>query len=73
MKYKTRFAENGEQILMWEEDVVKEYIDDCIREHRLAKDPRSQYYLDAYQAMRMTLFGEYLPRDDGKPVIQKIE
>lgn len=73
MKYKIRFAENGEQILVWDEETVRQYLDDCIRQERknLADGSEfAKYYIDAYQSLRMSLFGEFLPRPDGKPVVR---
>ena len=47
---------------------AKQYLDDCIRHWRKIEKDKSQdknqiakYYIDAYQSVRMSLFGELLP------------
>ena len=42
------------------EENVKEYLDDCIAYWRNANKDYSVYYLDAYQSVRISLFGEPL-------------
>lgn len=51
----------------FEKDTVKEYLDKCIRHWRIQtrKDPDfAGYYVDAYQSMRESLFGERLPLEE---------
>ena len=50
----------------FEEDAVKEYLDKCIRYWRKQKQAYAVYYVDAYQSLRISLFGETLkePKDE---------
>ena len=52
-----------EEIIPFEKDAIKEYIDKCIRFWRseCTKDFYAIYYVDAYQSMRYSLFSEKLP------------
>lgn len=54
------------------EEAVKEYVDDCIRwwrdkreQHKLERDNERAYdddlYIDCFQSVRASLFGELLP------------
>lgn len=42
------------------EESVKNYLDDCIKFWRKDKRKISKYYIDAYQSMRISLFGKLL-------------
>lgn len=45
---------------------IKGYLDRCIsfwRKKREEGDPMALYYIDAFQSVRTTLFGETLPVD----------
>ncbi|MHA1950298.1 MAG: hypothetical protein ACW99G_14740 [Candidatus Thorarchaeota archaeon] len=44
---------------------VKEYIDNAIAYWRLSRESYGIYYVDAYQSLRMSLFGELLS-DEGE-------
>ena len=51
------------------EEAVKEYLDKCIERWRLAKCTELQefqmkaHYVDAYQSVRVSIFGELLPKE----------
>lgn len=50
----------------FEEKAVKTYIDDCITFWRKKRDEegdmeKAPCYIDAFQSMRMSIFGETLP------------
>jgi len=52
------------KILPFEKEDVKTYLDDCIKYWRLRESKGitiAQYYIDAYQSVRVSLFGERLP------------
>ena len=56
-----------DKTIPFEEDAVKEYLDNNIRYWRkqTPKDPDfAYYYIDAYQSMRQSLFGERLPMEE---------
>lgn len=43
----------------FEEEAVKEYLDECIAHSRQLEDKTKRlYYTDAYQSVRVSLFGE---------------
>lgn len=52
------------------ENDVKAYLDKCIRKWRKRRDTRgadhevAPYYIDAFQSVRTSLFGEILGSDD---------
>ena len=47
------------------EDDIKEYLDRCIRYWRQQKtNSEAIYYIDAYQSMRTSIFGELLPIEE---------
>jgi len=53
----------------FEKPVVMEYIDNCIRfwrKKRETEDDMAAIYVDAYQSIRMSLFGEFLDGDEEK-------
>lgn len=43
---------------------VKKYLDDSIKTWREKDEEYSIYYIDAFQSVRFSLFGEGLPLDD---------
>jgi len=49
---------------------VKEYLDGCIRYWRKQRDEKGKYseiavyYIDAFQSVRTSLFGELLPKGE---------
>jgi len=47
----------------FEEQAVKEYLDECIRFWRTSDDTHAEYYVDAFQSVRTSLFGRTLPMD----------
>lgn len=55
-------------VLLFDEDVVKDYLDTCIKHWRKRREFRGYeyaiYYIDAYQSMRNSLFGELLEGED---------
>lgn len=56
-----------DKTIPFEEDAVKEYLNKNIRYWRKqnSKDPDfAYYYIDAYQSMRQSLFGERLPMEE---------
>jgi hypothetical protein len=60
-------------MIRFEKKDVKEYLDRCIihwRKKRDEGDAIAEYYVDAFQSIRMSLFGELLPEkmsDKGNP------
>jgi len=54
------------------EEEVKKYLDKCIRYWRKKRDGRGEeavmavYYIDAFQSVRTSLFGELLPKERKK-------
>ncbi|GAG30978.1 unnamed protein product [marine sediment metagenome] len=42
---------------------VKEYLDNAISYWRGSRESYSTYYVDAYQSVRMSLFGELLSKE----------
>lgn len=55
----------GEKQLPFEEAYVKGYIDECIRHWRGSDEPHAEYYVDAYQSVRASVFGETLSKRVG--------
>ncbi len=47
------------------EDAVKEYLDKCITHWRRSAPPceMRNHYIDAFQSVRVSIFGELLPKD----------
>jgi hypothetical protein len=43
---------------------IKEYLDNCIVYWRNAKEDYSIYYVDAFQSVRFSLFGELLEGEE---------
>jgi len=50
--------------LPFEEDAVRQYLDERIRHWRKQSPEFAFYYIDAYQSIRETLFGEQLPMEE---------
>lgn len=51
----------------FEKKEVIEYLDLCIRYWRKARDngdEKAIYYVDAFQSVRISLFGDFLKEDD---------
>jgi hypothetical protein len=49
---------------------LRGYLDQCIRlwrEKKYAGDPIAEYYIDAFQSVRASLFDELLPLEDEPP------
>ena len=47
------------------EEAVKEYLDKCITRWRgAARTDMRAHYVDAYQSVRLSIFGDLLPRDE---------
>ncbi len=42
---------------------VQEYLDNCIRYWRNNDSDYAKYYVDAFQSIRSSMFGEALPKD----------
>jgi len=55
------------ETIPFNEDAVKEYLDKCIQFWRAKRggldNDMAIYYVDAYQSVRISLFGELLPLD----------
>ena len=51
------------QTVPLEREAVREYLDSCIRYWRDYPSPHAQYYIDAFQSVRTSLFGETLPKE----------
>lgn len=56
--------------MLEDRELIKKYLDQCIEYWRYKRDndPDGRYsfsyfYIDAYQSMRKTIFGEILPDD----------
>ena len=48
------------------EDAVKEYLDECITHWRgCAPTEMRQFSIDAFQNVRVSIFGELLPAEEG--------
>ena len=52
-------------LIPFEEEEIKAYLDKAICSWRKTRDSKTDemavYYIDAFQSVRMTLFGELLP------------
>ena len=50
-----------------EADLIKQYLDNSIRHWRIQRDSHdckyALYYIDAFQSMRLSIFGEILPEE----------
>ncbi len=56
-------------------DKLKDYLDGCIRLWREKKNAghfMAMFYIDAYQSVRTSLFGETLPSDDGDKTTEEL-
>ena len=51
------------QTVPLEREAVREYLDSCIHYWRDDPSPHAQYYIDAFQSVRTSLFGETLPKE----------
>ena len=51
------------QTVPLEREAVREYLDSCIRYWRDYPSPHARYYIDAFQSVRTSLFGETLPKE----------
>lgn len=52
-----------EKLVKFDEESIKEYLDKCIKYWREEKDNNSKiavYYIDAFQSVRISLFGKIL-------------
>jgi hypothetical protein len=50
--------------VVFTEEGIKEYLDNCITHWRgCAPTDMQKHYVDAFQSMRITLFGELLPKE----------
>lgn len=61
-------------ILPFEKKAVMNYIDECIiywRAERKNGDSMAQYYIDAFQSVRTSMFGELLPEEEGETVVYR--
>ena len=58
-------------LIPFDKDHLKDYLDRCIEYWRKQRDeeknPTAQYYIDAFQSVRTTIFGETLPPTKGMP------
>lgn len=55
-------------VVLFTKSEVKKYLDACIRYSRSSHDKGDEgalYYVDAYQSVRMSLFGELLGKEEG--------
>lgn len=55
------------KIVEFTPEAVKKYLDECIcfwRIKHLEGDEGAKYYIDAFQSIRVSLFGELLPAED---------
>lgn len=59
-RYKSIFKENSEVISL-DENNVKAYLDKCIEHWRNSDLKEKACYIDAFQSVRMSLFGKLLP------------
>jgi len=58
-------TESG-KIIIFEPDAVREYLDQCIRFWRKVDYPFARYYINAFQSVRVSLFGELLNKEKGE-------
>ena len=57
----------GGDVIPFTREDVKTYLDRCIRRWRSDSRECAMYYVDAFQSVRTSLFGELLPQEDGQP------
>lgn len=59
---------NDSDVVLFTKNAVKKYLDTCIEYWRLKHDKGDEgalYYVDAYQSVRTSLFGESLGKEEG--------
>lgn len=63
-----KFDEDDPKTVEFTPDAVKRYLDEAIQywriQHRQEHREMAQYYIDAFQSVRTSLFGETLPLED---------
>lgn len=54
----------NKNVVSFTPEAVKDYLDRCIRFWRKHQDEKIKvFYIDAFQSVRVSLFGETLPRE----------
>ena len=64
-------GKKGYSVMLENRELIKKYIDQCIRFWRNTEDIHKSkvaiYYIDAYQSVRLAVFGEILPEKHRPP------